>query len=127
MPRVRHGADRQRDRRNVHRGRRHQAGRRRLVTANGEDDPIERVAEQNFDEPQVGEISIERCGRALTRFLDRMNRKLQRYTASGANALAHTFGQYEVVAVAWAQVRTSLCDPDDRLARLQFLQREGRN
>ena len=56
-----------------------------------------------------------------------MHRKLEHDAAGFANAFAHALGEHEVVAVARRKIAAGLCDTDDRLARLQLLQRQDRN
>ena len=119
-PAVEHRAAGQHDRRNVHRRRRHQAGGRGLVAAGGEHDAVDRIAEQQLDEPEIGEVAVERCRRPLAGLLDRMHRKFERDAASVADALAHALRQLEVMPVAGREVGTGLGDGDDRLARREL-------
>jgi hypothetical protein len=112
-----------RDRRDVHRRRGHQAGRRGLVAAGGQHHAVERIAVEHLDQAEIGEVAVEPRGRALAGFLDRMNREFDGDAACLANAFAHALGQHEMVAVAGRQVGTGLGDADDRLARLQLLLR----
>ena len=50
-----------------------------------------------------------------------MHRHLNRGATRGDDPVAHTFGQFKVVAVAGGQIATRLRNRNDRLARLQFL------
>ena len=120
-PAVQHRPAGKHDRRDVHRRRRHDAGRRGLVAAGHQHDAVERIAVQHLDEAEIGEVAVERCGRPLAGFLDRMARKFERDAAGRADALAHALGQFEVMAVAGRQVRAGLRDADDRLAGAQLL------
>ncbi len=124
MPAVQHRSDRERDRRDVHRRRRHQAGRRGLVAADGQHHAVERIAVKQLDEPEIGEVAVEARGRPLAGLLDRMHRKFDRDAARLANAFADPLGQHDVMAVAGREVRAGLGDADDRLAGLQFLARQ---
>ena len=103
-PAVQHRADRQGDRRNIHGRRAHQHGGGGLVAADGEDHAVERVAVEHFDEAEIGEVAVEPGGRALARFLDRMDRELDGDAARFADAFAHALGKFDVVAVARRQV-----------------------
>jgi len=49
-----------------------------------------------------------------------MDRKLDGNAAGFANALAHPLGEFEMMPVAGAEIRTGLGDANDRLARLQL-------
>src|SRR5262249_40424894 len=71
------------------------------------------------------EVGVEGRGRALAGFLDRMDGKFEGNAASLANPFADTFGEFQVVPVAGAQVRTGLRDADDRFARCQLLTRQS--
>ena len=119
-PAVQHRAAREHDRGQIDGRRRHQAGRRGLVAAGGQHHAVERIAEQDFDQAEIGEVAVERRGRPLAGFLDRMRREFHRDAAGRANALAHPVRQFEMVAVARGEVVAGLGDADDRLAGLQF-------
>ena len=121
VPAIEHRADRQRDCRNVDGRGTHQQSRRGLVAADGQHNAVERIAVEHLDQRKIGQVAVERRGRALAGFLDRMAGELERQTAGGHDALAHALGKLDVVAVAGRQVRTRLRYPDDRLARLQLL------
>ena len=127
VPAVQHRPARQHDRRHVDGRRRHQAGRRGLVAAGGQHHAVEGIAEQDFDQAEIGEVAVERRGRALAGLLDRMDRKFHRDAAGRADAFAHPVRQFEMVAVAGRQVVAGLGDADDRLAGLQFVAGSGRN
>ena len=109
----------------IHRRRRHQACRRGLVAADRQHDAIERITEQHFDQAEIGEIAIQARGRTLAGLLNRMHRKLEHDAARFANAFAHALGKHEVMTIAGRQVAAGLRDADDRLARLQLLQRQA--
>ncbi len=96
--------------------RRHDRGRRGLVAAGGEHHAVERIAEQHLDQAEIGEVAVERRGRAFAGLLDRMHRELEGNAAGVADAVAHPLGQLEVVAVAGREIRAGLGDADDRLA-----------
>ncbi len=121
VPAVQHRPARQHDRGHVDRRRRHQAGRRRLVAAGGEDHAVQRIAEQDFDQSEIGEVAVQRRGRTLAGLLDRMHRKFHRDAAGGADSLADPMRQFEVMAVARRKIVAGLRDADDRLAGLQFM------
>ncbi len=86
--------------------------------------PVQRVAMQDLDQPQIRQVAIQRCGRPFARLLDGVHGKFQRHPASVADTITHPAGQLEMVAVARRKIGTSLRDTDDGLARLQFLARE---
>ena len=119
-PAVQHGADGQRDRRNVDGGGRHQAGGRGLVAADGEHDAVDRVAVQDLDQAEVGEIAVEAGGRSLAGFLDGMNGELDGDAAGLADSFAQPLSQHQVVAVARREIGTGLRDADDRPIGLQL-------
>jgi len=123
-PAVQHRPDRQRDRRDVDGRRRHQAGRRGLVAADGQHHAVEGVAVEQLDQAEISEVAVERRARALAGLLDRMHRKFHGDAAGLADALAHALGQHQVVTVAGRKVGAGLGDADDRLARLQLLARQ---
>ena len=122
---VEHGTAGQHDRRDVDGRRRHQAGRSRLVAAGGQHHPVERIAVKHFDEPEKGEIAVERGGRTLAGFLQRVDRKFHRNAAGLADAVFDAGGELQVMAVARHQVAACLGDADDRLARLQLGTRQA--
>ncbi|KAG5719920.1 hypothetical protein E4T56_gene15533, partial [Termitomyces sp. T112] len=121
VPAIEHRPDRERDRGQVDRGRRHQQRRRGLVAARGQHHAVERIAVKRLDQTQIGQIAVEPGGGALAGFLNRVDRKFQRDAAHFADALADAFGQHEMVAVAGRKVAAGLGDADDRLAAAQFL------
>ena len=121
VPAIEHRAARQHDRRHVDGGRRHQAGRRGLVAAGGQHHAVERIAEQQLDQPEIGKVAVQRRGRPLAGLLDRMHRKFHGDAAGRADALADPVRQFQVMAVAGRQIIAGLGDADDRLAGLQLL------
>ena len=60
-----------------------------LVAADGQDDAVERIAIEHFDEAEIGQVAVKACSRALAGFLNRMDRKFDRDAAGLADALAH--------------------------------------
>ena len=74
-PAVQHRPAGQHDRRDVHRRRRHDAGRRGLVAAGQQHHAVERIAVQHLDQAQIREVAVERRGRPLAGLLDRMARE----------------------------------------------------
>ncbi len=76
---------------------------------------------QDLDEAEIGEVAVERGGRAAARLLNRVDRELDGDAAGLADALANALRQLQVDAVAGREIGTGLGDADDRLARLQFL------
>ncbi len=120
VPAVEHRADREGNRGNVDCGRGHQTGGRCLVAADREDDAVERVAVQHFDQPQIGQVAIETGGRSFAGLLNGMHGKLDRNAAGFADAFADPLRQHQVVAIAGREVGAGLGDADDRLAGLQL-------
>src|SRR6478752_4185305 len=96
-----------------------------VVAAGGKDYAVQRVAEQYFHQPEIGEVAVQRRGRALAGLLNRMHRKFHGDAAGGADSLPHTVRQFDVVAVAWRKVAAGLGNADNRLARLQFMPRQA--
>ncbi len=84
-------------------------------------DAVERVAVQDFDQAEVGQVAVQCGGRALAGFLHRVHRKFQRHAAGVADAVADPAGEFDVVAVAGGEVGAGLRDADDRLAAAEFL------
>jgi hypothetical protein len=125
VPAVQHRPARQNDGRQVHRGGGHQAGGRGLVAAGRQHNAVEREAVQDLDQTEVGEIAVERGGRAAALFGKRVNRKLHRDAARVAYASLHTLRQFQVVPIARRQVVTRLCNADDRPTRLQLFARQA--
>ena len=123
-PAVQHRPAGEHDGGEIHRRRRHDAGGRRLVAARGQHHAVERIAEQQFDEAEIGEVAVERRGRPFAGLLDRMHRKFERDAAGGADALADALGELQVMPVAGREVRARLRDADDGLARLQLRARQ---
>src|SRR5262249_5077070 len=78
------------------------------------------IAEQHLDQAEIREVAIERRGRPLTGFLDRVARELERDAAGAADALAHAMRELEMMAIARREVGTGLRDADDRRALPQF-------
>src|SRR3546814_2423973 len=87
-------------------------------------DLVDRIAVEGFDKTQIGEVAVEPGGGALSRFLNRMNRKFQCDSARFANSFADALGQHQMMAVARRQIRPGLRDADDRLARAQLVEAE---
>ncbi len=121
VPSVEHRPAGQHDRRQVDGRRRHQAGRGGLVAAGGQHHAVQRIAEQDFDQSKIGEVAVERRGRALAGFLDRVHREFHGDAAGGADAFPDPMGQIQVMAIAWRKVVAGLRDADNRLAGLQFM------
>ena len=124
-PAVEHRAAIERDRRQVRRRRRHDHRRRGLVAARGQDHPVDGIAVQHLDEPEIGEIAVDGGGRAAPALLDRVDGKLDGDAARLADAGAHALGQRLVDAVAGREVGAGLRDADDGLAGLQLLPRDA--
>jgi hypothetical protein len=124
-PAVQHRPAGEHDGRDVDGRRRHQLRRGGLVAAGGEHDAVDEIAVQDFHQPEVAEVAVERGGRTLAGFLDRMHGKLEGNPAGFANALAHAMGEFEMMAVAGREVRARLGNADDRPAGLQLLAREA--
>ena len=117
-PAVQHRSAGQHDGGDVDRGGAHQAGGRGLVAAGGEHDAVQRVAVQDFDEAEIGEIAVERGGGALAGFLNGVERKFERNATGIANAVAHARGEIEMMAIAGGEIGAGLRNADDGLAAL---------
>src|SRR5690606_28127812 len=125
VPAVEHRSARKDDRWDIYRGRRHQAGRRSLVTAGSEHHAVDWIAVQNFDKAKIREVAIDRGRRALTGFLAWVHRKFEGNSTCIADAVPDALGQVEMMPVAWRKVRAGLRDSDNRFSRLQFLARDA--
>src|SRR3546814_5463199 len=64
---------------------------------------VDRIAVEGLDKTQIGEVAVEPGRRALSCFLNRMDRKFQRDSARFANPFANAFGQHQMMAVARRQ------------------------
>ena len=102
----------------IRRGRRHQQRGRRLVASGRQDDAIERVAVQNFEQREIREVAVERGRRPSARLLDRMARELEWEAAGVADAVAQPPRELDVDAIARREVRASLRDANYWSARL---------
>ena len=120
-PAVEHRAAREHDRGQVDGCRRHHAGRRRLVAAGGQHHAVQRIAEQDFDQAEIGEVAVKCRGRPLAGLLDRVGREFHCDAAGHTDAFADPVRQFDVMAVAGGKIVAGLRDADDRLAGLQFL------
>ena len=99
---IEHRSAGEHDGRRVDGRRRHEAGGRGLVATGGQHDAVERIAEQDLDQPKIGEVAVERRSRALAGLLNGMNGKLERDAAGVADALAHALGKLKVMTIARA-------------------------
>ena len=120
-----HRTDRQRNRRNIDRRCGHQTGGRGLVTASGQNDAVDRVAVQDLDQTEIGEIAVETGRRTLSGLLDRMDGKFDRHTSRIANTVAHALRKHEMVTIAGRKVGTGLGYADNGSARLQLFERQS--
>ena len=125
VPSVEHRPAGQHDGGNVHGGRRHHAGGGGLVAAGGQHHAVQRIAEQDFDQAEIGKVAIQRSSRALAGLLDRMGRELHGDAARFANAFTNALRQFDMMAVAGGEVVAGLRDADDRLAGLQLFARQS--
>ena len=89
VPAVEHRPAGQHDRRDVDGRRGHDLGRRRLVAARRQHDGVDRIAVQDLDQPQIGQVAIERRGRPPAILEDRVQREFHRNAARVADAVAH--------------------------------------
>ena len=120
MPAIEHRPARQHDRRNINGRRRHDARRRGLVAAGGQNDGIDRIAVQRLDQPQIRKVAIECRSRPAAILEDRMDRKFHGDPARIADPLARPLGELEMDAVARRKVAARLRDADDRPSRAQL-------
>ena len=96
--------------------RRHDEGRGGLVAPGGEDDTVDGIAVQDFDQAQVLEISIQRRGGSFAAFLYGVDGKLDGYAADLADAVSDSVSQPKMNPVARNQIAAGLGDTDDRLS-----------
>ena len=125
VPTVEHRSAGLDDRRKVHRRRRHEAGRGGLVTTGRQHHAVERIAVQHLDQAKVGEVAVQRSGRAAATLLDRVHREHERDAARVADTGLDALGRLEVSAIARGNVAANLRDTNDRLAGPQFLRRDA--
>jgi hypothetical protein len=96
-----------------------------LAAATVKHDAVNEITHQDFDQPEIGEIAVERrCG-PLAGLLKRMDGKLERYAARRDDPVANPLGEVEMMPVAGDEVRAGLGDADDRLAGAQFRGRKA--
>ena len=86
VPAVEHRPAVEGDRRDVDGRRGHDRGRRGLVAAGGEHHRVDRIAVQDLDQPEIGEVAVERRGRPPAILEDRVHREFHRNPAGVANA-----------------------------------------
>ena len=122
---IEHRAAGKYDGRQVHRSRGHQAGGRGFIAAGSQHDAIERIAAQDFHQPEVGEITVQGGGGPLAGFLERMHGKFERDAAGVANAVLDARGELDMMTVAGRQIAAGLRDADDRAGGLQFVARDA--
>ncbi len=125
MPPVEHRTAGENNGGNIDGGCSHDACRRGLVAARGQDHGVDGIAVQQFHQTEIGEVAVERRGRPAAILEDRMNWKFQGDAPSVANAFTRSLGQIEVDAVARREVTASLGDANDRTARAQFLRSQA--
>src|SRR6202040_512049 len=82
---------------------------------------IEGIAEQDFDQAKISEVAIQRRGRTLAGFLNRVRRKFHRDAARGADSLADPMRQFKVMAITRRKIVAGLRNADDRLSGLSFV------
>ena len=119
-PAIEHGAAGEHDGGNVDGCGCHEARGRGLVAACREHDPVERVAVQHLHQPEVGQVAVERGGRALARLLNSVDRKLEADPARIPNSFFDPLGEIEVMPIAGSEVVSGLSDADDRPPGLQL-------
>ncbi len=124
-PAVQHRPAVQGNRRNVHRGRAHQQGRRGLVAARAQHHPVDGIAVQHLDKAQVGQVAVQRGGGPLAGFLDGVDGKFHRNAAAIADARLDAVHQEYVDLVAGRDVAAGIGNADDRAFGLQLLAREA--
>ena len=116
MPAVEHGSAGENDCRNVDRRGGHDAGRRRLVAAGRQHDAVDEIAHQDFDEAEIGEIAVERGGRAFSRLLNRVHWKFEGEPPGRGDPITRALREFNVMAVAGRKIGAGLRNADDRLA-----------
>src|SRR5262249_51088450 len=99
--------------------------RRCFIAACCQNDAVERITVEHFDQPEIGKVAIQGSGRTLAGLLERMNRKFERNPDAITNTGLHAFRQYNVMPIARNEIVSSLGNSDDRTSRLQFLPREA--
>ena len=125
MPAIQHRPARQHDGWQIHGRGGHDAAGRGLVAAGGEHDAIERIAVQYFNQPEIGEVAIERGSRPPAVFKDRVERELHGDAAGIPDAFLHPLRQLQMHPVARIEIAARLGDADDRPAGPQFGRREA--
>ena len=117
VPPVEHRSDGQGNCGDIDRSGNHQVGGHDLVTSNRKDHPVQWIAEQQFDQSEVGQLAVQSRRGSLPCLLDRMNRKLERNAADFPNPVFDTRRKCQMVLVAGSQVAAGLRDSDDRATR----------
>ncbi len=125
VPAIQHRPARQDDGGNVDRRGGHQGRGRGLVAAGRQHDAVEWIAVEDFDQAEIGKVAVEGGRRALAVFEDRMGGKLDGNASGIADAVAHTPGKIDVMAIARREIAAALGDADHRLARAQLLRRDA--
>ena len=122
---VHHGAAGEDDGRDVDGGGSHQAGRRGFVATGGEDDTVDGIAVKDFDEAEVGQVTVEPGGGPAAAFMDRMDGEDKRQSAGIAHAVAEAAFELKQVAIAGGKVTAGLGDADDGFVALQLFAGEA--
>ena len=93
---------------NIYRGSGHDRGRSRLVAAGSQHNGINRVAVQNFDQPKIRKVAVERRGWPAAILEDRVHREFHRNPTGVSDAGLDPFDQLQVHTVARHQVGARL-------------------
>ena len=120
VPAVEHGSARKGDCRDIDRRCRHDRRRSGLVATGGQHDRVDRIAVENFDQPEIGEVAVERGGRTPAILENRVEWELHRDSTGVADSGADAVGELKMDFVARGEVRARLGNADDGLARAQF-------
>ncbi len=120
-PAIEHGSSGQHNGWQIHRRRRHQTTRRRLVAPRGQHYPVQGIAVKNFHQPQIRQVAVEPGSGALAGFLQGVHREFQRNTTGIADAVLDPRRQFQVMAIAGHEIASGLGDANDRASRLQLL------
>ena len=122
MP-IEHGAAREDDGGQVHGAGGHDAGGCGFVASGGEDNSINGVPVQDFDQPQVCEVAVEGSRGPFALFGNGVNGKFKGDAAVVANTGFDAIDQFDVNAVAGGEVAARLRDANNGFARLEFFAR----
>ena len=75
---------------------------------------------EDFDQPQIGKVAVERRSRTFSGLLNRVNWKFKSYAAGFANTVLDAPRELNVMPIAGCEIAACLCDSDDWTSGLKL-------